>query len=49
LLRELRSSREDRGSTEYLDVAEDVEPQSARIYAFRRGLAARAPEATESS
>jgi len=36
LLRDLQPRRQDRERTEYLDAAEDVEGQSARIYVFRR-------------
>ena len=36
LLKDLRPSHENRGFSEYLDIAEDVEAQSARIYVFSR-------------
>jgi len=36
LLKNLPPAREDAKATEYLDVAQDVEGQSARIYLFRR-------------
>jgi hypothetical protein len=39
LLRDLRPARQDATVAEFLDIVEDVEGQSARIYVFRRALA----------